>query len=150
MPRIHLQAETRCYFITANSEARIPVFADPQVADIVIRALYHLRSRGRLKLHAFVLMPDHLHFVASLGPVEDLPRLIHSLKSYTAKEINGRLAKKGKVWQRGYYSHGIRNEMDAVQKIEYITRNPVRAGLSETVEDYGPSSANEAFEIDAW
>jgi len=95
-------------------------------------------------------MPDHLHFVASLGPVEDLPRLIHSLKSYTAKEINGRLAKKGKVWQRGYYSHGIRNEMDAVQKIEYITRNPVRAGLSETVEDYGPSSANEAFEIDAW
>ena len=148
MSHIHLEAESRCYFITSNSEARIPVFADPQVADIVIRALYHLRFKGMMKLHAFVLMPDHLHFVASLGPREDLPRLIHSLKSYTAKEINRRFAQKGKVWQRGYYSHGIRNERDAVEKIDYIMKNPVRAGLSESVEDYNFSSASDLFEID--
>jgi putative transposase len=148
MPHMHLEAETRCYFITFNSEGRIPLFADPRLADIVIRALYHLRSEGRIKLHAFVLMPDHLHFVASLGPGEELPRLIHSLKSYTAKHINRSVDKKGRVWQRGYYSHGIRNERDALEKTGYMMKNPIRAGLSETVEDYNLSSANEVFEID--
>jgi len=150
MPHIHLKAESCCYFVTTNSEAGNPVFADPQVADIVIRALYHLRSKERMKLHAFVLMPDHLHFVASLAVDETLASLTHSLKSYTAKGINESLGTKGRVWQHGYYSHGIRNEKDALEKIRYIINNPVRAGLSESIEDYSFSSANDAFETDPW
>lgn len=151
MPYLHLKAESRCYFITTNSADGTPLFANPQVAQIMLNALLHLRLEGRLKLHAFVIMPNHLHFVASLGLKEELSRLMHSLKSYTAKEINRSLRTKGKVWQRGYYSHGVRNERDMEEKISYITLNPVRAGLSETAEDYRFSSAGlEAGGIDPW
>jgi len=144
----HLEAESDCYFVTSNTESRVRLFVDPQLAEIVIQALYHLRSDGRIRLHAFVLMPDHLHFVASLREEKSLSRLMHSLKSYTAKGINNRLYKKGKVWQRGFYSHGIRNERDALEKINYILENPVRAGLSDASKDYRFSSAYEMFEVD--
>jgi putative DNA methylase len=93
-------------------------------------------------------MPDHLHFVASLEPRENLSRLMHSLKSYSAKEINRELGKEGKVWQEGFYSHGIRDERDAVRRIGYLLSNPVRAGLADAASDYKLSSANEAFEVD--
>jgi putative transposase len=151
MPYLHLKAESRCYFVITNSADRTPLFANPQAARIILNALLHLRSRGRLKAQAFVIMPDHLHFVASLGRKEELSRLMHSLKSYTAKEINKSLSTKGKVWQRGYYSHGIRNERDMEEKIRYIALNPMRAGLSETAEDCRFSSAGlESGGIDLW
>lgn len=98
MPRpVHLEAETRCYLVTSNSDGRASTFADPEAARIIIDALYHLRLKGRMRLHAFVVMPDHLHFMVSLGAGETLSRLMHSLKSYTAKEINRKRGSKGTV-----------------------------------------------------
>jgi len=150
MPHAHLEAESRCYFVTTNVYGRESLFLHPETADIVVRTLYHLRSAGRIKLHAFVLMPDHLHFIASLAIGEALPKLMHSLKSYAAKEINRCLGKKGKVWQRGFYSHGVRNEKDILEKISYLMQNPVKARLCDTVEEYWLRSANEAYEIDPY
>jgi len=49
-------------------------------------------------------MPDHLHFVAELK-IDGLPKLMHSLKSYTAKQINAVLKRQGSLWQDQYYEH---------------------------------------------
>ena len=146
----HLEAETDCYFITTDTEARLPLFTDHENARIVIQALYQLRANDRIRLHAFVVMPDHLHFVSTLAPGETTASIMHSLKSYTANEINRNRPESSRVWQRGYYSHGIRNEKDAVEKIQYILNNPVRAELSESAVEYEFSSANEAVETDPW
>jgi len=73
---------------------------------------------------------------------------MHSLKSYSAKQVNRRLGKRGKIWQQGFYSHGIRDERDAVVRIGYLLSNPVRAGLSDAASDYKLSSSSEAFEVD--
>lgn len=149
MPK-HIRAETDCYFVTTNSAGRIPLFADSDIASVVIQALYQIRSQGRIKLHAFALMPDHLHFVATLTAGRSLSEVMHSLKSYTAKEINRRMGSRGKVWQSGFYSHGVRNEEDLLEKAKYIAANPIRAGLCEAPEEYGYSSTNEAFLTDEW
>ena len=81
----HLEAETRCYFVTTNTEGRKALFTNHKVARIVIDALYFLRKEGRIILHGFVVMPDHLHFITFLPEDEELPKVMHSLKSFTAK-----------------------------------------------------------------
>jgi len=121
MPRPrHLTAESRCYFVTANTHGKTQALAEREAAQIVIDALYHLRSLGRIRLHAFVVMPDHFHFITSLSEGETVSRLMHSLKSYTANEINRRRGERCALWQQGSYSHGIRDERDMVARVNYI------------------------------
>lgn len=157
----HIKSENQIYFVTTNSYYRVPVFQNPQIAKIVIDAVYFLRSKVRLKLYGFVLMPDHLHIVVSLPEGEDLSKVMHSLKSFTAKEIikkggarcpaskmeDGRLVHK-KVWQSGYWDYGIRGEKDILVRIKYLLENPVRKGLVESADLYPFSSAQDEYEVD--
>ena len=145
---VHLKAESECYFFTMNTRGRERVFLCPDLAQILVDALYDLRARVRMRLHAFVVMPDHVHFVASLGEGETPSRLMHSLKSYAAKQINSRRGMSGNVWQRGFYSHGIRDERDAATKVRYVLENPVRAHLVDSPDAYEFSSACGTFEVD--
>jgi REP element-mobilizing transposase RayT len=80
-------------------------------------------------------MPDHLHFTAQLKD-ETLSRLMHSLKSYTANEINKILGRRGPVWERQYYESGIRCEQALRKKVEYCLNNPERRGLVEDFREY--------------
>ena len=145
----HLEAETRCYFVTTNTEGRKALFANHKVAQIVIDALYFLRKEGRIKLHGFVVMPDHLHFIPFLPEGEELPKVMHSLKSFTAKEINKSCGRLGKVWQDGYHDHGIRDEQDLLIRLRYMLENPVRKGIVECPEEYKLSSAHEGWIVDS-
>ena len=56
---------------------------------------------------------------------------MHSLKSFTAKEANRLIGRKGDFWQVDYYDRYIRNERHYYRAIEYIEMNPVNAGLCE-------------------
>ncbi|MDI6858258.1 MAG: transposase [Dehalococcoidia bacterium] len=116
----------------------------------MIDPLYHLRSLGRIRLHAFVVMPDHFHFIASLSEGETVSRLMHSLKSYTANEINRRRGERCALWQQGSYSHGIRDERDLVARVKYVEANPVRAALASSIEEYELGSGCGRFPIDPW
>ena len=76
-------------------------------------------------------MPDHLHFVAELK-TDTLPKLMHSLKSYTAKQVNALLNRQGSLWQDQYHEHAIRREENLNEVVLYMLHNPVRAGWSKT------------------
>jgi REP element-mobilizing transposase RayT len=76
-------------------------------------------------------MPNHVHAVLQPMPGHDLPEILHSWKSYTAKEINQMLGVKGQLWEAEYYDHLIRDERDFEAQIEYVLANPMKAGLRE-------------------
>ncbi len=135
-------------YITTNTLNRAPLFADSGNADIVIRALYYCRKAGWIHLLAFVVMPDHLHFIAVLLGEKTLSQLLHSIKSYSSKQINERLRKEGGNWQAGKWEFTIGSREVLLQKVAYIHNNPVRRGLLERPEDYPFSSANPKFETD--
>jgi len=80
-------------------------------------------------------MPDHLHFVAELT-TDTLPRLMQSLKSYTAKQINAALNRHGQLWQDQYHDHAIRKDEKLNEVVLYMLNNPVRAGLVGDFHDY--------------
>ena len=71
-----------------------------------------------------------------INPVEELSRIMHSIKSFTAHEMNKMLNRKGKVWQGENYDRIIRDEDEYLEKIKYIADNPIKANLADGYEDY--------------
>lgn len=123
------------YFITIVTRNRIRIFNNEITANIVINTLNWLEQNKRINLESFVIMPDHVHFVAQLKD-STLSKLIHSLKSYSANEINKSIKRKGPVWDRGYFERGIRNEKSLIEIIKYCLHNPIRKGMVEDFKDY--------------
>jgi REP element-mobilizing transposase RayT len=78
---------SQIYLLTSVSHQRRPVFADFHLGRIVVKAMRHHDLTGHTETLAYVVMPDHFHWLFSLGDHFDLPRLMASLKGYTARCI---------------------------------------------------------------
>jgi putative transposase len=104
-----------------------------------METLQHYRAEGRYKLHAFVVMPDHVHLlITPLGiTVERAVGLIKGGFSH-------RLASKMPVWQKGFDDRRCRDVEDFMVRKMYIHMNPVRAGLVSEPHLFPYSSAYRA------
>ncbi|MGE5487358.1 MAG: transposase [bacterium] len=116
----------------------------PALADMVVKAIsYNSHVVGHYVLHAFVVMPNHVHLL--LTAQVELPRLTKSLKGITAKRANILLALTGNpFWQEESYDHAVRHEREFESIRRYIEEDPVRAGLVRHACDYRWSSAGWA------
>jgi len=85
---------------------------------------------------AWILMPDHVHWLIQLGKHEKLEAVVNRLKSASAREANRELRRTGPLWQKAFYDHALRSEEDVVAVGRYIIANPIRAGLVARVGDY--------------
>lgn len=81
------------------------------------------------QLHAWVIMPNHVHLLFTQIKPHTLAEIMHSLKSLTALEINRMLKREGQFWQEDYYDRWIRNAEHYWNAFSYIERNPVKARL---------------------
>ena len=131
--RRHRQATPA--LITTCCHQRQPLLADPVCAGIVLDALHWMDQHRLLILHAAVVMPDHLHFVADPLDVP-WPDLLGSLKGFSARRINRRLDRSGTVWQAQYHDRHIGSDRDLAVAVDYCLGNPVRAGLVVSAMDY--------------
>ncbi|MBN1844730.1 MAG: transposase [Sedimentisphaerales bacterium] len=100
-----------------------------KIAGIVADALKHFNGE-RYRLLAWCIMPNHVHVVVQPLPGNELADILHSWKSFTANQSNKVLKRKGEFWQPEYYDHMIRDENDLAHSIEYVLRNPDKAGLT--------------------
>ena len=100
------------------------------VANLVEDAFLALDG-SRYRMLAWTIMPNHIHALFASIPGEPLGTLVSSWKRFTAREANLRLGRSGDFWQRDYWDHFIRCEEHRNAVIEYIDRNPVKAGLIE-------------------
>jgi REP element-mobilizing transposase RayT len=99
---------------------------DDRLAEIVQNALLHFDNQ-RYRLHAWVVMPNHVHALDTAEPGWELSQIAHSWKSYTATECNKVLQRKGEFWQREPFDRYIRNEKHFASAWRYIEENPVKA-----------------------
>ena len=91
--------------------------------EIVAGALRHFDGL-RYDLHAWCVMPNHVHVMFSLERGRDLEKVLHSWKSFTAHEID-----QGMIWQREYFDRLIRSPEHFTATRAYIRNNPAKAGL---------------------
>jgi putative transposase len=97
---------------------------------MVARALQFFDGE-RYRQFAWSVMPNHVHAVFKSLPNWPLAKILHSWKSFTAKEANKILAWAGDFWEPEYYDRLIRDDHEFYHYIEYVASNPKRAGLRD-------------------
>lgn len=152
---------TKPHFITCTITHWIPIFTRKESVDIIHESLKYLQTSDGLKIHAYVILENHLHLIVSS---DNLPKTIQKFKSFTAKEILS-LLKINKVytileqlafykkahrretsyqlWQEGYQPKEIINEDMLKDKIDYMHQNPVKRGYVENPTHWLNSSARD-------
>jgi REP element-mobilizing transposase RayT len=95
----------------------------------IVAGAFHHFDHTRYLLHAWVIMPNHVHLLLSLGELIDLGETVASWKRFTAKKINRQRDGSGPVWQKDYFDRLIRDWDHFLNVARYIRRNPVKARL---------------------
>ncbi len=130
------------YHVITATAGRWPLFAAHDAARAVIRVMRPLHEAGWLHSHAWVLMPDHLHWLFTLGERATLSVTMNRFKSGSAHAVRNLHPEIAHVWQSGFFDHGIRRDEDLRAVARYIVANPLRAALCEHVGDIHGGTPN--------
>jgi len=154
---------THLYFVTTTAVQRAYIFRRDVIKRILVDGLYHLRVVDRTELYAFVIMPNHVHFIVRCREDDPLKDVVRDFKANMARlvvrqyqaERNSRALgflasavtrpdkQRFKVWEDGYNAKDVFSPGFLLQKMEYIHHNPLQPHwqLAECAEDYVWSSA---------
>jgi putative transposase len=113
------------YFVTICIESRARGLTDPRVCSEIRKEIAVLETEHLLKLHAAVIMPDHLHVLFTATGVLSIGQLIGRLKFKTKSSLSS----QGLSWQGNFYEHRLRPRDSIEEVVRYIYLNPYRAGL---------------------
>jgi putative transposase len=129
----HIQVEANPHLVTFCTYQRRHLTADER--EIIFRSCLH-ENGCRLRLHALVVMPDHVHLLAT--PLADtlLSTTIGSIKSASAHLINRKVKRSRRIWQEEYFDHSIRSDEYLNTKMAYVLQNPVRKHLVANAREY--------------
>ena len=124
------------YHVTTSTKGRAPVFNNFDAASVAARCFGNQILLGDAILMAWVLMPDHVHWLLQLGDRDPLAAVINRLKAASARSVNIELGRAGALWSRAYHDHALRSDEGVRAVARYIIANPIRAGLARRVGDY--------------
>jgi putative transposase len=113
------------------------------VRDLFVQALERTRALYRIRVYAFVVMPELVHLLISEPERGTVANAMQSLKISSAKR--GRQANAVSdpaipFWQKRYYDRNEWDHKEFIEKRKYIHLNPVRRGLVAKPEDWKWSS----------
>jgi putative transposase len=133
--------ELRTFFLTSVTANRRRLFQVASNSELLLQLFDDDCTKGRYQLHAFVVMPDHIHLL--LTPAADVS--VEKAMQYVKGGFSFRVKSKSEVWQRGFTKHRIEDARDYAVHVKYIHENPVRAGLCKYAVDFPYSSATRAL-----
>ena len=172
--RYVIQEPDKPHFLTCTVVEWLPVFTRPDAVQIILDSWTHQRQHDGLQLFGYVILENHLHFVAQ---APRLDKCLSSFKSYTAVRliellevrkaerllIRMRFAKRThkrdreyQFWQEGSHAEMVFSEGVMRQKLDYIHFNPVKRGYVDLPEQWRYSSARNylgqpgLIRIDPW
>jgi len=101
---------------------------------------------GHTTTFAYVVMPDHVHWLFALGETQSLSRVMASMKKHSAKLVNQALVnqalvnqalrRSGLIWQPGFPDHARRCDKEVEQVAWCVIHNPVKSGIVEDIQLY--------------
>ena len=135
-----------CVFITVITRNRIPLFLRGENVEIYFDTLSNVKQLYSFEVFAYVLMPDHFHWIIRLlNDSQDFSKIVHSFKrNFTinykkAKHINTPIS----FGQKRFWDHVIRDEQDLQNHLDYIHWNPVKHKIVSSPSEYKFSSFRE-------
>ena len=157
--RYKIYEPTHPHFVTCTILHWLPIFTRQESVDIILNSLKFLQKQDNLRLHAYVILENHLHMVLRS---DDLRKSMESFKKFTAREILNLLRRENattildqlafykkahrkeksfQVWEEGYQPKLIQSEAMLKMKIDYIHYNPVKRGYVDKAIHWSYSSA---------
>jgi putative transposase len=142
-----------CYFFTGVTYRRQPILCDDAVRQALRDAIIQVRETRPFTIDAWVLLPDHLHCIWTL-PSGDADystrwnRIKRRVSMVCAMEYkrpewvsaSKRKHRESTLWQRRFWEHQIRDELDFMRHVDYLHYNPVKHGVCQRVADWPHST----------
>ncbi|WJD64049.1 REP-associated tyrosine transposase [Pseudomonas kurunegalensis] len=125
----------RVYMLTTVTHQRRPLLHNFALARLVITHLRQADQENSCVTLAYVVMPDHVHWMIELKQVT-LATLMRRFKSRSSLALHKAGVISTPIWQAGYCDRAMRKDDDLLNAARYIIANPVRTGLAPTVGDY--------------
>jgi len=97
------------YFVTTDTWQKHPLFINTALANIVVEQILSCRDRGFYRLHAFVLMPDHLHVLLTPEETTTVEKAMQMIKGGSAHRIGLERPLKFPIWHAGFHDRWMRD-----------------------------------------
>jgi REP element-mobilizing transposase RayT len=141
-----LRVADRIFFVNVNLRRGVPPFTSSEY-PLILEALEASRSRLGFALCGYVLMSDHWHALIWPRYPVTISRVLHDVKTTSARKLNRRRGVEGPLWQHQFWDRFVRNAKEFSQRLDYMHQNPVRKGLVSRPEQWPWSSYNN-FSLD--
>jgi len=137
----HFEIPGFTYHVTWRTHNKL--ILSPEARAKTLEACHHWHGK-KMKCHAACVMPDHVHLLIQPLPAQEtgnegahsLTEILHSIKSFSAHEVNKVMKRSGPVWMDESFDRLIRSEADLHKTWDYIWNNPRTIGLVGPMEDY--------------
>jgi REP element-mobilizing transposase RayT len=159
MQKFHIQGHV--FFVTTVVYGRLRLFTRPSFVIPLYDSLIFYRAKLNIKLLGYVFMPDHIHLALWPEQASHVTDFMRDFKEFTAKRIVRQAEAEGckvlltafkqagaetgramyKVWQDDFWERNIYTEAFLRQRLDYMHKNPARAGIVASPADYPHSSA---------
>lgn len=131
----------RTFFVTASTWGKRNLLQSARAAELFVQILRDYRSRGKYRLHAFVVMPNHFHVLVTLDKDVTVERAVQFIKGGFSFRAGRELGIRTPFWQKGFSEIRVLDAETFDNQSRYIHSNPVDAHLVEKAEEYPYSSA---------
>ena len=134
----HIEKPGATYFVDFSTRRE---FILPEDARSLIFEHCLFENGRKVHLHAFVVMPDHVHMLFTplfdeQGEPFALAKIMNSIKGASSHSVNKLLGCKGGLWEAESFDRIIRSDADFEYRMLYIVQNPIAAGLAKGPDDY--------------
>jgi len=131
----------RTFFVTSRTSQGVAVLQTERMATLFIDVLRSYMRAKKFKVHDFVVMPNHVHVLLSVGPEMSIEKAVQMIKGNFSYRAKKELGYPWEIWQKGFSEVQITTEASFIHHQNYIDENPVKAGLARSAEEYPYSSA---------
>ena len=128
------------YFVTFSTWQRCRLFVVENYVRLFLKTVYRHRRDGRYQIHAFVVMPEHVHLLISEPQIADPSTVVQAVKLGFTQRWRALRGASGQFWQRRFYDFNVWSQRKEIEKLNYMHRNPVVRGLVDRPEEWGWSS----------
>jgi len=119
---------------------RCTVFDAPRDYDHFLDLVRHSALRYRTKVHAYALMTNHYHLIATPTGADGLPKTMKAIDCGYTKYYNRKHGRMGTLWNARYRAKLIQDESYWLTCLKYVENNPVSAGIVSAPAQYRWSS----------
>jgi putative transposase len=129
--------ENATYHVVSSINRYEKAFESDTFKELFLSVLTEAKVKFKFEIRNFTIMPDHTHIlIHPLGGIFDLPKIMQWIMGVFAKRYNKICNYKGHLWRTRYWSKIIDDIFQFLTVFDYISNNPVKAGISETSSKY--------------